>query len=80
MQSLFTGMGCMNQAANTIVDDQGINRLHELRYITDTDVQTLCMNVKRPGGVASGNGSDANLGDMINHQEKMNIKLAAYWI
>ena len=67
MCSFFTRMGSTNQAANAIIDDQGINRLHELHYITDTDVETLCNNVKRPGGVAAGNGGGANLGHMISH-------------
>ena len=73
-------MGCTNQVANVIVDDQGINQLHELHYLTDTDVETLCKNVKRPGGVAAGNGSGANLGHMISHWAEMNIKQAAYWL
>ena len=73
-------MGCTNQAANAIVDDQGINRLHELRYLTDTDIETLCKNVKPPGRVAAGNGGGANLGHMISHRAEMNIKLAAYWL
>ena len=80
MHILFTQMGCTNQAANAIVDDQGINRLHELHYLTDTDVETLCKNVKRLGGVAAGNGGGANLGHTISHQAEMNIKLAAYWL
>ena len=80
MRLLFTCMGCMNQAANAIIDDQGINRLHELCYLTDTDVETLCKNVKRPGGVAAGDGDGANLGHMIIHQVEMNIKLDAYWL
>ena len=70
-------MGCTNQAANVIVDDQSINQLHELLYLTDTVVETLCKNVKRPGRVAAGNGSGANLG---HHRAEMNIKLAAYWL
>ena len=80
MHSLFTWMGCMNQAANPIVDDQGINRLHELHCLTDIDVETLCKNFKHPGGVEAGNGGCANLGHMISHQAEMNIKLAAYWL
>ena len=78
--SLFTQMGCTNQAANAIVDDQGINWLHELCYLTDTDVETLCKNVKHPGGVAAGNGGGASPGHMISHRAEMNIKLAAYWL
>ena len=55
--------------------------MHELRYLTDTDIETLCKNVKCPGGgVAAGNGGGANLGHMISHQAEMNIKLAAYWL
>ena len=74
--SPFTRMGCMN----AIVDDQGINRLHELRYLTDTDIKTLCKNVKCLGGVAAGNGGGANLGHMISHLAEMNIKVAVYWL
>ena len=73
-------MGCTNQAANGIVDDQGINRLHELCYLTNTDVETLCKNVKHLGGVAAGNGGGANLGHMISNLAEMNIKLAAHWL
>ena len=80
MHLLFTCMGCMNQAPNAIFDDQGINWLHELHYLTDTDVETLCKNVKCPGGVAAGNGGGANLGHMISHRVEMNIKLATYWL
>ena len=70
----------MDQAAHNIVDDQGINWLHSLHYLTDTDIETLCKNVKHPGGVAAGDGGGANLGHMITHQVEMNIKLAAYWL
>ena len=65
-------------SCNAIVDDQGINQLHELHYLTDTDVETLCKNVKCPGGVAAGDGSGANLGNMTSHWAEMNNKLAAY--
>ena len=54
--------------------------MHELRYLTDTDIETLCKNAKRPGVVAAGNGGGANLGHMISHWAEMNIKLAAYWL
>ena len=70
----------MNQPTNANVDDQGIKRLHELCYLTDTDIEKLCKNVKHPGGVAAGNSGGENLGHMISHQAEMNIKLAAYWI
>ena len=80
MHLLFTHMGCMNQATNAIVDDQGINQMHELHCLTNTDIETLCRNVKHPGGVAAGDGGGANLGHMISPWAEMNIKLAAYWL
>ena len=52
--------------------------MHELCYLTDTDVETLCKNVKCLGRVAAGDGGGANLGHMISYQAEMNIKLAAY--
>ena len=70
----------MNQAANTVVDDQDINRLHELHYLTDTGVEKLCKNFKLPGRVAAGNGDGATLGHMISHRAEMKINLAAYWL
>ena len=80
MHLLSTHIGCMDQAANAIVDDQGIIRLHELHYLTDSDVETLCKNVKYLGGVAAGDGGGANLGHMISHWAEMNINLAACWL
>ena len=77
---LFTCMGCKNRAGNTIVDDQGINHLHELRYLIHADDETLCKNVKWLRGVAPGDGGGANLVHMISHLVEMNIKLAAYWL
>ena len=80
MHLLFTCMGCTDQAANAIVDDQGINQLYELLSLTDTDVETLCKNVKCLGRVAARDGGGANLGHMISNRVEMNIKLAAYWL
>ena len=54
--------------------------MHELCYLTDTDVETLCKIVKCPGRDAAGDGSGANLGHMISNRGGMNIKLAAYWL
>ena len=54
--------------------------MHELRYLINTDVESLYKNVKRLGGVAAGHCSGANLGHMISHRAEMNIKLAAYWL
>ena len=44
------------------------------------DVETLCKNVKCPGGAAGGDNRSANLGHLVSEKAEMNIKLAAYYL
>ena len=78
MYQAFQHLGCTNQAAQAIVDQQGINSLEELHFLLDEDVEMLCRNVKHPGGQALAGG--ANLGQLISQHMEKNIKLAAYWL
>ena len=43
----------------------------------DADVETLCQNIKRPGGVAA---APAAVGHMISQWAQKNLNLAAYWL
>ena len=55
-----------------MVEDQGIDTLDDLCFLKDGDVETLCKNVKCPGGTAGGNNRGANLGPnapMINERD-----------
>ena len=38
-----------------MVEDQGIDTLDDLCFLKDGDMETLCKNVKWPGGAAGGN-------------------------
>ena len=46
----------------------------------DADIETLCRNIKRPGGVAAAPAAGANLGHMIGQRAQKNINLATYWL
>ena len=61
-------------------DEQEINSIEELRFLMDADVETLCWNIKRPGGVAVAPAGGANLGHMVSQLAQKNINLVAYWL
>ena len=50
MRAVFEDLGCSAHA----VEDQGIDTLDNLCFLKDGDVETLCKNVKHPGGAAGG--------------------------
>ena len=77
MHQAFQHLGCTNQAAQANVDQQGINSLEELCFLLDEDVETLCRNVKHPGGQTLAGG--ANLS--ANAQRRIsNLWLIGYII
>ena len=63
-----------------MVEDQGIDTLDVLCFLKDGDVETLCKNVKCPGGAVGGNNRGANLGHLVSQNTEMNIQLAAYYL
>ena len=52
MRAVFEDIGCSACAAKAMVEDQGIETLDDLCFLKDGDVETLCKNVKWPGGAA----------------------------
>ena len=80
MRQAFQRLGCTVAVATAIVEEQEINSVEELRFLMDADVETLCRNIKRPGGVAAAPAAGANLGHMIGQRAQKNINLAAYWL
>ena len=77
MRQAFQRLGCTAAAATAIIDEHEINRIEELRFLMDADVER---NIKRPGGVAAAPAAGANLGHMISQRAQNNISLAAYWL
>jgi hypothetical protein len=88
MRTAFTHFGCFLAAVRAIVDEQGIISIDELKILTDTEIENLCKEVRRPGGqVANPNMAKAgqqpqlpNHGKSISLWAELNIKLAAYYI
>ena len=80
MRAVFGDLGSGACTAKSMVEDQGIETLDDLCFIKDGGVETLCKNVKHPGGAAGGNNSGANLGHLVSQMAEMNIKLAAYYL
>jgi ribosomal protein S13 len=50
MRTAMQRLGCTAEAAQAIVNDQGIDSLVELKSMKDDDVTTLCKVIRRPGG------------------------------
>ena len=80
MRAVFEDLGCSACTAKAMVEDYGIDTLDDLCFLKDGDVETLCKNVKRPGGAAGGNNRGASLGHLVSQKAEMNIKLAAYYL
>ena len=80
MRAGFEDHRCSAHTAKATVEDQGIDTLDDLCFLKDGDVETLCKNVKPPGGAAGGNNRGANLGHLVSKKAEMNIQLAAYYL
>ena len=78
MRAVFQDLGCSAHTAKAMVEGQGIDTLDDLCFLKDSDVETLCKNVKHQGGAAGGNNRSASLGHLVSQKAEINIKLAAY--
>ena len=61
MRAVFEDLGWSVHTAKAMMEDEGIDTLEDLCFLKDGDVETLCKNVKCPGGEAGGNNRGANL-------------------
>lgn len=81
-------LGCSAEAAQAIVNEQGIDSLTELKALKDEDVVALCRVIRRPGGTIPNPSADQPdqpatipaTGYSISIRAEQNIKLAAYFI
>ena len=88
MRQAFIRLGCSQQAAQAVVDDQGIDSINELKILTDEEVENLCKAARRPGGQAASpsagqEGQQAevpNRGTAIPLRAENNVKLASYML
>jgi len=52
MRQVMVRMGFTNEGAAAVVnpEGQGVDSIENLRLMTDTDVESLCAVIRRPGG------------------------------
>ena len=83
MRLMFGRLGVANLARQSIVDEQGIDSLEELRVLKDSEVSNICKVVRCPGGMihaAGGRPAVPDHGEMISLRAENNIKLACFWL
>ena len=66
-------MGFSVAAAQSMVDEQGLTSLDDIKVLTDQRVDALCNN-------APGDPGAANLGIQVSLKAENNLMLAAYWL
>ena len=88
MQAAFERLGFSADAAEAMVDQQGIDGVEELALLDDKGCEALCKAVKRPGGMIPNPNAGArnapavipNPGVLISIRSEELLKLAAYWL
>ena len=83
IRSVYTRCGFSKAATAAIVNKQGIDTLEEIRFLKDSEIDSLCKVVRRPGGAIAGAGVGqvvANPGIPVSLRAEKSLKLAVYWI
>ena len=85
LRQVFVRLGFSQDAARSIVEDQGIDSLDEINFLCDKQIKLLCYVVRRPGGTVANPNAEAggtvnNPGVQVSVRAENNMKLAAYYI
>ena len=67
MRAAMVRIGFSEQAAQALVEDQGIATLEEIRLLSDDEIESLCKVIRRPGGtIPPPNGAAAGSAQVQN--------------
>jgi hypothetical protein len=85
LSSYTTCMGFSVAAAQSMVDEQALTLLDNIKVLTNQSrVESLCKVIRCPGGrkanVAPGDPGAANLGIQVSLKAEFNLMLTAYWL
>ena len=83
IRAIYTCCGLSEITATAIVNEQGIDTLEEIRFLKDSEIDSLCKVVRRPVGTVAGIGAGPNVtnpGTPVPLHAKNTLKLAAYWL
>ena len=80
-------IGFSEEASDYITGDQGLDEVEEFRILSDSEVENLCKNTRRPGGIINnpnrGRNNPAtipNPGVPVSLKAENNLKLMCYYI
>ena len=74
-------LGFTNEAQTSIINTQDIDTIAELSILTDSEVESLCKVLRRPGGMVQVNGNEVpNPGTTVSLRAENNLKLACYYL
>ncbi|KAI2510107.1 hypothetical protein MHU86_4274 [Fragilaria crotonensis] len=80
----MTRIGFSEQAAQAIVEEQGIDTLEEVLLLSDEEIESLCKVIRRPGGMipAAEPGAPpvANPGVNVTQRAEGHLKLMAFYL
>ena len=51
MRTALTRLGFTQDVAATITNVQGVDSIGELKFLNDKEVENLCNNIRKPGGM-----------------------------
>ena len=72
MRQMLVRLRFTNQAAAEIVDNEGIDEMSEFETLTETQIESICKIVRRPGGAAAG--------ILISAVAEENFKLGVFYV
>ena len=88
MRTTLTRLGFTQDVAATITNVQGVDSIDELKFLNDKEVEGLCNNIRKPGGMmpnpdAGAQGEPAmirNPEQGVSARAENNLKLCCYFI
>ena len=81
IRSVYTRCGFSEVVAAATVKKQGINTLEEIRFLKDSEIDSLCKVVRHPGGTVTWVGAGSNVtnpGTPVSLRAENMLNLAAY--
>ena len=88
MRTTLTHLGFTQDVAAMITNVKGVDSIDELKFLNDKEVEGLCNNIRKPGGMmpnpdAGAQGEPAmirNPGQGVSARAENNLKLCCYFI
>ena len=88
LRAALARLGFSAASCTFITDSQGLDSLDELKLLTDSEIESLCKVVRRPGGTMANPAAGAagqpalipNPGLPVQLRAELNLKLACYFL